>query len=951
MSLLIEIADKHFLQLSERLDLSFLNEQQKQQVYDLCALSDFVAESLIKQPNLLEILFASELLQSEDRNTLIQSDLQAQLETVQTELELHQTLRLFRRKYMVVIAWRELLNISSLQESLAQTSFLADQLIQQSTDWLYERQCKEQGTPIGESGEQQRLYIFAMGKLGGQELNFSSDIDLIFAYPEKGHTQGGRRQVENSVFFTKLGQRLITALHQITVDGFVYRVDMRLRPFGESGPLVSSFNSLEDYYQTHGREWERYAMVKARVLGKEGPDKVALIAMLRPFVFRRYIDFSAIDSLRKMKAMISAEVRRKGLKDNIKLGMGGIREIEFVVQAFQLIHGGRNIELQCKGLEQALQVIADLEILPQQRVDCLLASYRFLRTVENVLQQIGDQQTQTLPDNELDRLRLVTVLKFADWQGFYAHLTRVMEKVNNEFNWVVGESEEQHHEAEQAFVEIWELALASEEMEPLLSDSVTCEQVTTTQITHFAKMIVSLKQDMSRRPIGPRGQETIDKLLPRIIALICEYPQPDQLFDRIHHLLIKIMRRTAYLELLNENEGALKQLLKLCSESYRVSEQLARHPILLDELLDPAKLYHPTGLDNYRSELQQFMLRIPEEDMEQQMEALRQFKQMQFLHIATADIAKGIKLPQVSDHLTALSEAILDYVVQIAWTQITDKFGFPSNVVGTDRKGFAVIAYGKMGGFELGYGSDLDVVFLHDTHIAGETSVSRPIDNRLFYFRLAQRIIHLFSSRTNSGILYEIDMRLRPSGNAGPLVAGLGGFKRYLVEEAWTWEHQALVRTRPVFIDQDMLEEFKAIRCQVLSQERDKDKLSNDVVAMRNKMRTHLNRATAGQFDLKQSPGGMVDIEFIAQYLVLAYAHQHPELLTQWSDNLRIFNACREAGLLTEKQTTQLSNAYCHIRDTAHRLTLGKEARITVVDQFAEEREWVVAIWKQLFNQ
>ena len=950
MTLLTEIADKHFQQLNERVDLSFLSEAQTTQLHKLCALSDFVAESLIKQPSLIEMLFCGDLLLSEDRKAVIQSELRTQLAAAQTESELHQILRLFRRKHMVVIAWRELLRESTLQESLEQTSFLADQLIQQSVDWLYELQCKEQGTPIGESGEQQHLYIFAMGKLGGQELNFSSDIDLIFAYPEKGLTQGGRRKIENSVFFTKLGQRLITALHQITVDGFVYRVDMRLRPFGESGPLVSSFNALEHYYQTHGREWERYAMVKARVLGKEGTDKTELVKMLKPFVFRRYIDFSAIDSLRKMKAMISAEVRRKGLKDNIKLGMGGIREIEFVVQAFQLIHGGRHSALQCQGLAAALQGLAYLDILSQQRVNCLLEAYYFLRTVENVLQQIGDQQTQTLPENELDRLRLIKVLKFADWNSFYRSLTAVMEKVHDEFNWVIGESEEQHHEPEHAFTDIWELALDSHEMEPLLTESIRCEQVTSLQITHFAKMIVSLKQDMSRRPIGPRGQETVDKLLPRIIALICEYPQPDQLFERIHHILINIMRRTAYLALLNENEGALKQLLKLCSESYRVSEQLARHPILLDELLDPAKLYHPTDLDSYGRELQQFMLRIPEEDMEQQMEALRQFKQMQFLHIATADIAKGIKLPQVSDHLTALSEAILQYVVQIAWTHITDKFGCPSNVVGTDNKGFAVIAYGKMGGVELGYGSDLDVVFLHDTHIAGETNGCRPIDNRLFYFRLAQRIIHLFSTRTNSGILYEIDMRLRPSGNAGPLVAGLGGFKRYLLEEAWTWEHQALVRTRPVVIEQNMLAEFNAIRRQVLSQLRDREKLSQDVVTMRNKMRSHLNRANADQFDLKQSPGGMVDIEFIAQYLVLAYAHQHPELLTQWSDNLRIFNACRIAGLLTEKQVTQLSDAYCHIRDAAHRLTLGKEARITVVDRFVEEREWVVTIWEQLFN-
>ncbi|WP_298939483.1 bifunctional [glutamate--ammonia ligase]-adenylyl-L-tyrosine phosphorylase/[glutamate--ammonia-ligase] adenylyltransferase [uncultured Psychromonas sp.] len=951
MSLLKAAAQKHIQQLSERFDLSTLSEQQQETLFQVFSLSDFVANSLIKQPDIIPLLFESDLLISADRKSNLIDELKAVLAGTETETQLHHSLRLFRRKHMVVIAWRELLNLSSLKESFEHISLLADQLILQGLDWLYQLQCKEQGTPFGESGKQQTMFIFAMGKLGGKELNFSSDIDLIFSYPERGVTQGGRRVIENSAFFTKLGQRLIAALHQITVDGFVYRVDMRLRPFGESGPLVTTFNSIEDYYQTQGREWERYAMVKARVLGQEGNDKEELKNMLKPFVFRRYIDFSAIDSLRKMKAMISAEVRRKGLKDNIKLGMGGIREIEFVAQAFQLIHGGRHVELQCKGLQETLQVIADINVLPQERVDCLLNSYHFLRTVENVLQQIGDQQTQTLPDNELDKLRLTKVMKFDDWEHFYTRLSQVMVNVHDEFNWVIGESEEQQNEAEETFIEMWELQLSGDEIEPLLTENIDNNEVNPEQVSAFAKMIVSLKSDLTRRPIGPRGQETIDKLLPRLISLICGYPQPDKLFERIHHLLLNIVSRTAYLELLNENEGALKQLLKLCAESPRVSAQLARHPILLDELLDPQKLYHPTALGSYRSELQLFMLRIPEDDMEQQMEALRQFKQMQFLHIATADIAKGIKLPQVSDHLTCLSEAILDYVVQIAWAQITYKFGLPSNVIGTDKKGFAVIGYGKMGGLELGYDSDLDVVFLHENNILGVTNGERSIDNQLFYFRLAQRIIHLFSTRTNSGILYEIDMRLRPSGDSGPLVASLAGFNRYLKENAWTWEHQALVRTRPVFIDSIMAEEFAQIRSQVLSQQRDLDKLRTDVSEMRLKMRQHLNRAASGEFDLKQSPGGMVDIEFIAQYLVLANANKFPELLTKWSDNLRIFAACQEAGLLTSQQATELINAYCHIRDAGHRLSLGKETRIAAIEQFTEERKVVINVWEQLFSE
>jgi len=949
MSLLNEVAQKYIQQLGERFDLSSLSEDHTQQLHEVFALSDFVAESLIKQPTLIPCLFESNLLTTADRTEQLIIELKTALSEIENEGQLHQTLRFFRRKHMVVIAWRELLNLSTLQESFIHISLLADQLILQSLNWLYQLQCQEQGTPIGESREQQTMYIFAMGKLGGKELNFSSDIDLIFSYPERGQTEGGRRVIENSAFFTKLGQRLIAALHQITVDGFVYRVDMRLRPFGESGPLVTTFNSIEDYYQTHGREWERYAMVKARVLGKEGAYKRELEAMLRPFVFRRYIDFSAIESLRKMKAMISAEVRRKGLKDNIKLGMGGIREIEFVAQAFQLIHGGRDLQLQCKGLQQTLKVIAETEVLPADRVACLLDSYHFLRAVENVLQQIGDQQTQTLPNNELDKLRLIKVMKFEDWESFYARLNKVMENVHKEFNWVIGESDEQQNEPQEEFVELWELQLSSEEIEPILSKHIKQSSKSAKQVAAFSKMIVSLKEDISRRPIGPRGQETIDKLLPRIIALTCAFTHPDSLFERIHHLILNIMRRTAYLELLNENEGALNQLLKLCSASPRVSAQLARHPILLDELLDPQKLYHPTELSNYRSELQQFMLRIPEEDMEQQMEALRQFKQMQFLHIATADIAKGIKLPQVSDHLTCLSEAILEYVVQIAWAQITEKFGIPSNVADTDRKGFAVIGYGKMGGLELGYESDLDVVFLHDTNISGVTNGSRSIDNQLFYFRLAQRIIHLFSSRTNSGILYEIDMRLRPSGDSGALVAGMAGFHRYLKENAWTWEHQALVRARPVFIDSIMQQEFTQIRAKILSQTRDQQLLKKDVSEMRAKMRDHLNRAESQEFDLKQSPGGMVDIEFIAQYLVLAHASEFPERLTEWSDNLRIFAACEQLGLLTELQAKQLIDAYCHIRDAAHRLSLGKKKRITHIDQLVEDRNAVIAVWEQLF--
>ena len=946
MSLLNERALSHFENLEQKIDLSFLNEKQRCDLKAVLGLSDFINDALLRSPGLLAELFAGGLLESEQRSVQIMEELQRVLSAVDDEPALHKALRLFRRKHMLVIAWRELLGKAGLEESFEHLSYLADQLILQCMDWLYNKQCSEQGTPKNSAGVRQPLYIFAMGKLGGRELNFSSDIDLIFTYPERGQTEGGRRRIDNQPFFIKLGQRIIAALHQITVDGFVYRVDMRLRPFGDSGPLVGCFASLEDYYQSHGREWERYAMVKARVLGEDGPYKSELEALLSPFVYRRYVDFSAIESLRKMKAMISAEVRRKGLKDNIKLGMGGIREIEFVAQAFQLIRGGKNRELQCKGLQQTLKVIAQIGEMPKERVQSLLDSYRFLRRVENILQQIGDKQTQTLPDNELDRCRLIRVMGFSGWAGFYQHLQEVMANVHDEFNWVIDGKEQVREEVEPAICELWELNLTRQEVVDLLLEKGVSESL----VDDFAVRLLNLKEELAKKPIGPRGQKTIEKLLPKIIDKVFAYADPVALIERIHHLLLKIVSRTAYLELLNENKGALEQLLKLCHASPRLSAQLARHPILLDELLDPQHLYNPTALTSYKRDLQQFMLRIPEEDMEQQMEALRQFKQMQFLHISAADIVGAIELPQVSDHLTALSEALLDYVVQIGWAQMVERFGLPSNVVGTDRKGFAVIGYGKMGGLELGYGSDLDLVFLHDSDIKGETTGPKVIDNQRFYLRLAQRIIHLFSTRTNSGILYEIDMRLRPSGGSGLLSIGVEGYKKYLLNEAWTWEHQALVRSRAVFADPQILKEFNQVRERVLSLPRETKQLAKEIGEMRTKMRKHLNRAQEGQFDLKQSPGGMVDIEFIAQYLVLKNARQSAEMLCRWSDNLRIFATSRELGLLTEIEEKALTDAYCHIRDAAHRLTLNKQTRIVSDKLFIEERKAVQAVWQKFFG-
>lgn len=944
--LLQEQARRHWQRLLDLApDHGALPEPTRQTLLTLFGLSDFVADSLIKQPELLGPLLASGDLDQAERWPAYEGDLAALLVGVTDEEALKRILRQFRRSRMLVIAWRELLGHAAVEESFIHLTKLADALICGARDWLYARQCDELGTPVDGNGDPQPLLILGMGKLGGGELNFSSDIDLIFTFPENGYTVGGRRELANQQFFIKLGQRLINALHQSTVDGQVFRVDMRLRPFGDAGPLAISFAAMEDYYQHHGRNWERYAMVKARVLGPQCEHAQALTELLRPFVFRRYIDFGVIDGLRQMKAMIAAEVRRKGLEGNIKLGAGGIREVEFIAQALQLIRGGREPALRVRHLPEAIAAIARCGALEGDQCERLLVAYRFLRRVENILQEIGDQQTQTLPTEERDRQRLIASLGFDGWAAFIAHLDEEMAAVHREFVAVVGEEKEAPAHLEQLWLDLWRTELDAAELEQLLTAQGVAEPVP------LCAALLRFKEEYKRRQVGPQGRIALDWLMPELLRLVVASREPARLFERVCTLLTRIFTRSAYLQLLAENPAALRQLVRLCDESNLVSEQLARYPILLDELLDPQHLYHPTPLDQYKPQLRQFLLRIPEEDVEQQMEALRQFKQVQLLRIVAADIAGALPLMKVSDHLTWLAEAITEEVVNQAWAQMSERYGVPPEVATSGQRGFAVVAYGKLGGIELGYGSDLDLVFLHGGDPNGQTDGRKPIDSRQFYLRLAQRILHLFSTRTPSGILYEIDMRLRPSGDSGLLVSSLSAYEQYQQNEAWTWEHQALVRARPIYGDDAVVADFARIRRDVLAKERDLPTLAREVREMRQKMRDHLLKAGEGEFDLKQSPGGMVDIEFIAQYLVLAHACGEPEALTRWSDNVRIFDECVMAGVLTLEQAEGLKHAYLEIRNLGHRLNLSEISRKVGDDQLPQERGHVLAVWQQLLGE
>ncbi|MFW6346604.1 MAG: bifunctional [glutamate--ammonia ligase]-adenylyl-L-tyrosine phosphorylase/[glutamate--ammonia-ligase] adenylyltransferase, partial [Halomonas sp.] len=888
--------------------------------------------------------------------------LDERLEAAEDEAAMQAAIRRFRRARMTGIVWRDLTRPEGVDmwATAAAVSRLAETCLEGALSWLERFLAPRWGRPAPRrDGSEQRLVVLGMGKLGAGELNLSSDIDLIFAFPEKGETEGGRKSLEHQEYFTKLGQRLIGALDAVTADGFAFRVDMRLRPLGDGGPLVGSFSSLAGYYQDQGREWERYAMLKARPVAGDLDAGAELLASLRPFVYRRYIDFGAIESLRELKGMINREVRRKGMQGNIKLGPGGIREVEFVVQAFQLIRGGRDTELQVTSLRTALTRLPELGLLPDEVVEELTPDYVFLRDLEHVLQALEDRQTQSLPSDDLDRERVALALDMEDWPAVMACLDEVRARVRRHFDAVIADPEEESEEGEEGDVDpdegiareswraLWRGELDEAEGAALLEEAGFADPAAAARRLH------GLYQSRQVQGMQRIGYERLEALMPLLIDAVARSETPDTALERVLPLVESVLRRTAYLALLRENPDALGHLMTLCAASPWIAEQIARYPILLDELLTPETLYTPADKSRLADELRQTLARLPEEDEEAQLEALRVFKHAQTLHVAASDIAGTRHLMKVSDYLTYIAEVILEAVLAMAWRHLTRKHGVPALADGgraDAEPAFLIVGYGKLGGIELGYGSDLDLVFLHDGAPQGSTDGGRPLDNAVFYTRLGQRIIHLLTAVTPAGTLYEVDMRLRPSGNSGLLVTSLSAFAEYQRREAWTWEHQALVRARVVAGHPRLAEGFAAVRREILGRERDSEALREEVVKMRHKMRDHLGgKGGEGEFDLKHDPGGMVDLEFLCQYAVLAMGHETPALL-EWSDNMRILETLEATERLPARECQRLRDAYLALRSAAHRASLTREPARANDEAFQDHRRAVIAAWERLLE-
>jgi len=939
-SQLHDTADLHIQHFTDSLQRLALELPENQQVIStlpkVFCCSEFVAQTCARQPrSLLDLINSGDLFSADVRDSY-----QNQLSSndFQNDAELMKVLRQFRNKQMMRIAWRDLAGWSELDETLADLTALAESCIQFTLDYLYQQACNRRGTPVLSDGREQGLVVLGMGKLGAWELNYSSDIDLIFAYQEDGVLQD-RKETSYGEFFSRICRQLVKILDEITADGFVFRTDIRLRPFGDSGPVIMTFDGLENYYQTQAREWERYAMVKVRPVAGDKQGGEQFMALSKPFVYRRYLDYGAFEELRSLKQQITQELQRKDRMDNVKLGPGGIREIEFIGQAFQLIRGGQDIELQERSIQPILAMLGEKNFISVKDSDLLRSAYRFLRRVENHIQEFQDRQAHDLPKSERDQAILAFSLGYQDWDSFKVELDKIRVQVDSIFVEVF--SMQEIDKAPQTSELIW-MGHADEEIS--LNQLAELGYHKPEQILN---LLQKLKQTSTIKRLTAKGANTLDKLVPKILESLAKEKNAYITLQRLSALFEAIAGRSVYLSLLAENDKALQQLITLTSASSWIGEYLSKYPALFDELLDTRSLYDPLDKVALQKQLTELLAEIDPADIEQLMIGLRKFKQINVLRVAAADIMGAAPLMVVSDYLSYIAEVILQQAVQIAWSILVAKHGTPPGS-SEEHMCFGILGFGKLGGLELSYSSDLDLIFIYDYQDNNAlTDGGKQISSAQFYATLGQRVRSLLNTQMLSGMAYEIDMRLRPSGDSGLLVSPLNSYENYLKKQAWTWEHQALVRGRFITGDTQTQEKYLAIRHRVLCLTRNEADLKQEVREMREKMRSTLDKSNKEVFDLKQGIGGITDIEFIVQFCILAWSEQHPKL-TEFTDNMRLLDALADQQLLSQEYVTTLKQAYCIFRDRGHKEALQGNKALITQQELIDIREQVANIWQVL---
>lgn len=950
------------------------------------AASDFVAKTCIGNPLLLYALISSgDLDQPYASGELTKRNKQA-LDGCEDEAALHTQLRKIRQREMVRIAWRDLSGVAELEETIQCASQLAESCIEQALthhqNWLSQRY----GKPCNEQGDKANMVVLGLGKLGGCELNYSSDVDLIFAYDSPGQTAPidnhhdktgtsksdtsksgtSKSGIDNQEFFIKLGRKIVAALDAVTQDGFVFRTDMRLRPNGDSGPLALSFLAMEQYYQTHGRNWERYALIKARVVAGDKDSGNALLTRLKPFIYRKYLDFGAFESIREMKSMIEQALTQTGGEHNIKLGWGGIREIEFFVQSHQLIRGGREKELQTQSLYQALPSLVALGVIDDAVQQQLLESYRFLRNTEHRLQMVADRQTQLLPESEIEQQRLAWSMGSENWPAYVEKLNQHRTYVHGQFKMILDTDTEQAAPVKETrdtwtwLTEQSSRANPASATESHLTNirAQTVQKKETVKMLHAAgfaqtlstvQLLRGFRYGRLYQAFSEIERDRIDRLMPLAIQQAAQHEASERALAAFVSVVEAIGRRSVYLSLLIENPIALKQLLHLCAASPWIASHIGKHPIILDELLNPLAQQPVVDIRNrsheaLHAELEHRLAQVDLDDEEKRVDTLREYQQAQVLRIAAADVSGLIKVDDVHHALTQLAEVLLQSVFYDAVKFVEKKFGvnelMAQSIAGS-------IAYGKLASGELGYNSDLDVVVCYEK--AEEDQSADDTEAEHFYSRVGRRFIHLLTTRSQAGILYELDMRLRPSGYSGMLVTSLSGFFDYQFNNAWTWEHQALVRSRVVVGNAEFQKRFEATRKEILSLKRDDQQLKEDVISMRRKMIDANCQSTEQVYDIKLDEGGIVDIEFLIQYWILHHANEHTALAIPRTTADSI-DALVEHSIIDASTGKQLLNCYqTYLR---HSLDLKLMELPVLVKQnvLLAERDAIKIIWNKTFG-
>jgi glutamate-ammonia-ligase adenylyltransferase len=868
----------------------------------LALASDFAIDTVVSQPGLLECL---------------DGDPRPPPPVDAAAADWPDQLRRWRKAESTRLVWRDVHGLDDVEATLAGATRIAEQALDAALAVATAQVAGRHGRLRGADGEPLGLVVFGLGKLGGGELNFSSDVDLIYAYAEPGAAPSdGPHPLDAEAWCTRVGQRLAQLLGEVGAEGFCHRVDLRLRPFGASGRLALSFAAMEQYYQREGRDWERYAWVKARPVAGDRIAGERLLAALQPFVFRRYLDYTALDGLRGMKALVDAQVQRRELADDLKLGPGGIREIEFLVQALQLIRAGREPALRQRGLLAALSALAGAGHLPEATAGELAEAYRFLRRVENRVQMLGDEQVHALPADPLGRERVARALGHADAQAFEQVLDAHRDRVARAFADLL---QARRRRADASDLARYWRALPDDAQEQALADAGFSDAG-----AHHARL-----RDFARSPavraLSEPARQRLDHVLPALLEAAAASSAPDAVLPRGLSLLQSIARRPSYLALLDEQPAALARLVDVTARSALLSDRLAAHPLLLDELLDSRAAGPVPDAAQLEAQVQAQARVLAASDVEAALTGLNELRQSLSFRIALATLAQRQPALEGARQLAALADALLCEAHALARREIEPVHGRMPGA------GFAVIAYGSVGGRELGFDSDLDLVFLHDADDDASSDGPRPLDVPRYFARLAQKLVALLGTVTPAGRLYEVDVRLRPDGAKGVLVSSTRSFEDYQRRRAWTWEQQALVRARAVAGDAAVRRRFEAIRREMLLREREPLALARDVVAMRRRMRAELDRSDGQRFDLKQGEGGLVDLEFLLQALVLGHALQFPALCEP-RDSPGLLAALRDVGLLDDAAANELADAHATLVARALDCTLDRRPRLVVED-------------------